>query len=82
MNKFVDGILVRFDVEKNEHIITINFKLPLVDDSIKYNDPDDKGKDYRVKDGGEESKGNLPIQKRGRYNKINAPLHHHSTVTE
>lgn len=39
-------------------------------------------KGYRVKDGREESKGNLPIQKRGRYKKINAPLHHHSTVTE
>ena len=82
LNKFVDRILVRFDVEKNEHIITIKFKLPLVDDSIKYNDPDDKGKSYRVKDGRDELEGNLPIQKGGRPSKKNPPLHHHSTVTD
>ena len=82
INQFVDKINIGFDQEKNEHLITIKFKLPLVRDSLDYKDPDDKSKGYKVKKGKEELKGNLPIPKRGRYNKINAPLHHHSTVTD
>ena len=82
INQFVDRINIGFDQEKNEHLITIKFKLPLVKGSLDYKDPDDKSKGYKVKEGKEELKGNLPIPKRGRYNKINAPLHHHSTVTD
>ena len=81
INQYVDKINIGFDQEKNEHLITIKFKLALVKDSIDYKDPYDKSKGYKFKEGKEELKGNLPIPKRGRYNKINAPLHHHSTVT-
>ncbi len=82
LNKFVDRILVRFDSDKNEHVITIKFKHPLVNDTFEYNDPDDKSKGYVVKDGKDELEGNLPIQKGGRPSKKNPPLHHHSTVTD
>ena len=82
LNKFVERILVRFDVGKNEHIITIKFKLPLVNDSIKYNDPDDKSAGYKVKTGKDKLEGNLPVPKGGRPSKKNPSLHHHSTVTD
>ena len=81
LNKFVDRVHVRFDQEKNEHIVTIKFKLPLVNDGIKYNDPDDKGKGYKVKVGKDNLSGTIPFQKGGRPPK-NASLHHHSTVTD
>ena len=62
LNKFVDKVLVRYDQEKNEHIVTIKFKLPLVKDKLKYKDPDDKGKGYSVKKGKKDlsSIGGLP----------------------
>ena len=77
----MDSVLVRFDQEKNEHIVTIKFKLPLVKDKLDYKDPDDKGQGYKVGKGKEELKGNLPISKGGRPAK-NSHLHHHSTVTD
>jgi hypothetical protein len=58
------------------------FELLMVNDSIKYNDPDDKSKGYKVKTGKDKLEGNLPIQKGGRPPKKNPPLHHHSTVTD
>ena len=80
INQFVDKITVRFDHEKTEHIVTIKFKLPLVDDNLDYKDPDDKSKGYKVGKGNEELQGNLPIKKGGRISQKNPPLHHHSTV--
>ena len=53
INNFVDKILVQYDQDKNEHIVTIKFKLPLVKDKIDYKDPDDKGKGYSIKKGKE-----------------------------
>ena len=44
---------MRFDHEKNEHIVTIKFKLPLVDDNLDYKNPDDKSKGYKVGKGNE-----------------------------
>ena len=67
---------------ENEHILTIKFKLPLVNDSIKYNDPDDKSAGYKVKTGKDKLEGNLPVPKGGRPSKKNPSLHHHSTVTD
>ena len=81
IDQFVDKINICFDPDKNEHLITIKFKLPLVKDSLKYKDPDDKSKGYRAKKGKEELSGNIPLQLGGRPSK-NASLHHHSTVTE
>ncbi len=79
INNFVDKILIRFNEEKNEHVVTICFKLPLVKDKLNYKDPDDKRKGYRIKKG----KTNLEVAvtpvKRG---KFSAPLHHYSTVTD
>jgi len=72
--------LVRFDHEKNGHIVNIKFKLPLVKDNIKYKNPDDKGKYYTIRKGKEELQGNLTISKGRRANK-NSSLHHHSTMT-
>ena len=82
LNKFVEKILVRFDVGKNEHIITIKFKLPVVDDGIKYNDPDDKSKGYKVKVGKDKLEGAITNEKTWGVKDKLAPLHHHSTVTD
>ena len=50
-------------------------------DAIKYNDPDNKGKGYKVKVGKDELEGNLPVPKGRKPSKKNPSLHHHSTVT-
>ena len=71
----------RYDQEKNEHIVTIKFKLPLVKDKIDYKDPDDKSKGYSVKKGNMDLEEKPPQVKKGRPSK-NTPLHHHSTVTD
>ena len=81
LNQFVDKINVTFDSDKNEHIISIKFKLPLVKDKFQYKDPTNKRKGYSIKKGKEEIKGKIPFQKGGRPPK-NASLHHHSTVTD
>ena len=52
-----------------------------MNDAIKYNDPDNKGKGYKVKVGKDKLEGNLPVPKGGRPSKKNPSLHHHSTVT-
>ena len=66
LNKFVDKILIGFDHEKNEHIINIKFKIPLVNDGIKFNDADDLSKGYKVKVGKDELRGRMGISKGGR----------------
>ena len=66
LNKFVERILVRFDEDKNSDIITIKLKLLLVNDAIKYDDPNDKGKGYKVKVGKDKLERNLPVPKGGR----------------
>lgn len=47
---------MRFDHEKTDHIVTIKFKLPLVDDNLDYKKPADKSKSYKV------GKGNVELQ--------------------
>ena len=78
----MDKVTIRYDHEKSEHIVSIKFKLPLVNDKIKYKDPKDKGKGYRVSKGKDEIEQNIPIVK-GWNKKGNLPtLHNHSTVTD
>ena len=60
----------------------IKFKLPLVNDKIKYKDPKDKGKGYQVSKGKDEVEQNIPIQKLWNKKGNLPPLHHHSTVTD
>lgn len=51
---FLEGMLASIDVELVEaktHKLTINFELPVVDDSIEYLDPKKKEKGYRLKEG-------------------------------
>ena len=69
LNKFVDKILIGFDHQKNEHIIIIKFKIPLVNDGIKFNDADDLSKGYKVKVGKDELRGRMGISKGGRHRK-------------
>ena len=82
LNKFVEKIIVRFDHDKNEHIVNIKFKLPLVKDKFNWKDPDNKGKGYSIRKGKSELESKIPIQKGGRTSKKNPPLHHYSTVTD
>lgn len=58
--------MVQYDQEKNEHIVTIKFKLPLVKDKIDYKDPDDKGKGYSIKKGKEKLVGSVIPTPRGK----------------
>ena len=49
------------------HRFDIKFKLPIVNDSIKYNDSDNKSSGYDVVNGVKSSKGELiPLDKGGR----------------
>ncbi len=66
INNFVDKILVQYGQEKNEHIVTIKFKLPLVKDKIDHKDPDDKGKGYSIKKGKEKLVGSVIPTPRGK----------------
>lgn len=58
--------MVQYDQEKNEHIVTIKFKLPVVKDKIDYKDPDDKGKGYSIKKGKEKLVGSVIPTPRGK----------------
>jgi len=82
INKFVERILLSWDSEKKEHIVTIQFKLPLVNDKIDYHDPNNKSKGYKVVDGKNLLLDNIPIDLGGRPFKNNAYPHSHSTVTD
>ena len=62
INKFVEKILVSWDEKEQQHIVNIQFKLPLVNDKIDYKDPDDKTKGYSVQDGNTEFLGSIPIK--------------------
>ena len=53
-----------------------------MNDAIKCNDPDNKGKGYKVKVGKYKLEENLLVPKGGRPSKKNPSLHHHSTVTD
>jgi DNA invertase Pin-like site-specific DNA recombinase/DNA-binding transcriptional MerR regulator len=81
LNNFVDKVTIRYDHEKSEHIVSIKFKLPLVNDKIKYKDLKDKGKGYQVSKGKDEVEQNIPIQKLWNKKGNLPPLHHHSTVS-
>jgi len=85
INQFVEKVYVRFDKEKKEHIITIRFKIPLVDDKIDYNDQDNKKKSYKVKEGKTDLKGNISIKSPWNTKKLVDNLAHlspYSTVTD
>lgn len=82
INHFVEKVYVKFDSEKKEHIITIRFKLPLVNDRIDYKDPDNKSRGYKVREGKTDLNGTIPIQLGGRPSKINAYPPPYSTVTD
>ena len=63
-------------------MITIRFKLPLVNDRIDYKDPDNKSRGYKVREGKTDLNGTIPIQLGGRPSKINAYPPPYSTVTD
>ena len=62
--------LNRDEVEKQVgHKLVVNFKQPIVDDSIKYEDENNKSKGYNIVNGNKElDVGNLTILKGGRGN--------------
>ena len=83
INKFVDKILVNWDGEKKQHIITIKFKLPLVDDRIDYNDPNNKSKGYKVGEGKSDLLGQIEWKSgRPKKGEEKAYPHSHSTVAQ
>jgi len=51
------------------HIMKINFKLPIVGDSIQYNDVNKKGKGFKLINGKKSVKGEVDINVGGRIKK-------------
>lgn len=50
LTKFVDKITVE-SIDKQQHKLTIHFKIPLVDDSLVYKNPSKKSEGYQIADG-------------------------------
>ena len=44
----IETISVKYIKAKNEHELTIQFNLPIVKDSVKWNDPENRRKGYKV----------------------------------
>ena len=83
INKFVDKILVNWDESNKQHLVTIKFKLPLVDDTIDYNDPNNKSKGYKVGEGKSDLLGKIEWKSgRPKKGEEKAYLHDYSTVTD
>ena len=55
LNQFIKRIIVKYDSNKQTHKLKFEFHLPIVDDSIIYNDKKDKSKGYKIQ------KGNLNL---------------------
>ena len=54
-HEFLDGVIDNIQVstlDTRTHEVIIKFKIPYVEDSIKWNDKSNKSKGYTVKDGG------------------------------
>ncbi|MGY8999717.1 MAG: hypothetical protein ACKVIK_07345 [Rhodospirillales bacterium] len=58
----MDRIEVQYDSKKKEHILDINFRLPLVGDGIEYQDKKNKSKGYKVIDGDPVTGIKIPLQ--------------------
>jgi hypothetical protein len=58
----LDRIEVQYDSKKKEHILDINFRLPLVGDGIEYQDKKNKSKGYKVIDGDPVTGIKIPLQ--------------------
>jgi hypothetical protein len=58
----LDRIEVQYDSDKKEHILDIKFKLPLVGDSVEYQDIKNKKKGYRVVDGDPVAGVKIPLR--------------------
>ncbi len=58
LKDYLSGIVTRIDVyfdkETSTHQLDLKFRLNLVDDGIKYKDPDNKRKGYKVVEGDDE----------------------------
>ncbi len=63
---FVDKIPKNWDESNKQHSVIIKFKLLLVDNVINYNDPDNKSKGYKIKDGKPDYSGQIPITPKGK----------------
>ena len=53
-HEFLEGIIKDVTVktvDKNSHTLTLNFHLPYVDDDLIWNDPNNKRRSYKLKDG-------------------------------
>ena len=63
---YLMGILkrieVQYDKESKEHVLDIQFKLPVIGDGIEYQDKKDKSKEYQLVDGDQVAGLNIPLQ--------------------
>ena len=77
LKEYLSGIVTRIDVhfdkETSTHRLDLKFRLNLVDDGIKYKDPGNKRKGYKVVEGDDEQSLWVNQKRRGRPKKVNAP---------
>jgi hypothetical protein len=67
LNGVVDRIVVHFDNESNQHSLEIDFNLPIVSDSLNYNNPERHSEGWSVEDGHNRYLvERLPVSKGGR----------------
>lgn len=77
LKDYLSGIVTRIDVhfdkETSTHRLDLKFRLNLVDDQIKYKDPANKRRGYKVVEGDDEQSLWVNQKRRGRPKKVNAP---------
>lgn len=76
----IERISVKYIAEKNEHQLTLQFHMAIVNDGITWNDPDNRRKGYKVKKGKKTT--SLEVKKKDpRWVKI-TPKRNHSVTVE
>ena len=68
---YIEGLVreikVKYLATKNNHELTLHFNLPVVEDSVNWNDPFNKKKGYTLKSGKKTTKIQLEgVERRGR----------------
>lgn len=85
---YLEGLLkeikVKYIESKNQHELTLYFNLPIIDDGVNWNDPENKKKGYRLRGGKKTTKIQLEgVERRGRKAlPKNTPERKHSVTVE
>ena len=81
LTQVISKIVVHQTKNKEGHVLEIFFSQPIVKDRLKYDDPSDKGKGYKVIEGSKNTEVSIKQNKGGRPKKP-PPCATYSTVTD